>query len=79
MTLRDRAINKMANMEIANCGRWATITIKKTGEVLTLQRLGYGPMERPHSDKHQLLNSEKQVLVVGEGLGDIADYILNHF
>lgn len=77
MKLRDLAIRKLADLEIANCGRWANITLKRSGEVFTLQRLGYGPMERPHSDRHQLLNSEGQVLVVGEDLGEIADYILS--
>lgn len=77
-TLRNKAINKLATTEISNGGRWANITLKKTGEVLTLQRIGYGPMEIPHTDKHQLLNSKGQILAEGY-LKDIADYLLNTY
>lgn len=74
--LRDLAANKLARLEIANCGRWARITLKKTGEVLTLVRLGYGSMENPWTDKHHLEDSQGNVLTVGKDLWEIADYIL---
>lgn len=71
-----RATQKLAQMELANCGRWCNITLKKTGEVLTLIRTGYGPMEYPQGDSHKLQNSQGQVLVEAESLEKVAQYIL---
>lgn len=44
----------IAQKEVANCGRWCELTMKKNGDVITVERLGYGPMERPEWDAHKL-------------------------
>lgn len=45
----------IAKKEIANSGRWCEVKIKKTGDIIQIIRLGYGPMERPEWDAHKLV------------------------
>ena len=48
-------VDRLAKLEIANCGRWCEVTLKKTGEVVRVIRTGYGPMECPEWDSHKVL------------------------
>lgn len=49
----------LAKKEVSNCGRWCEVTLNKTGEKVTIVRTGYGAMERPEGDSHNvLLNGE---------------------
>lgn len=49
----------LAKKEIRNCGRWCEVTLNKTGETVKIVRTGYGAMERPEGDSHEvLLNGE---------------------
>ena len=70
---------ELINREMKNLGRWCEITMKKTGEVLTLVRTGYGPMEYPEKDNHELvLKSTGHVLISGS-FYECAKYINDNF
>lgn len=75
----DRAVDALVKKELVNVGRWAKVTIKKTGETLTLVRTGYGPMEYPERDPHILKNSEGEILCEADDLIGIARYILDTY
>lgn len=77
--LVEKAAQRLVNLEMANGGRWCNITIRKTKEVLTLVRTGYGPHEYPQGDSHTLKDSQGKVLNNSTDIWEMAKYILNNF
>ena len=51
---QSKVVDALAKRMVSNCGRWCEITMKRTGEVITIVRTGYGPMERPESDTQEV-------------------------
>ena len=50
----------LARREISNGGRWCEVVLKATGETVRVVRTGFGPMERPYGDGHEVhINGEK--------------------
>jgi hypothetical protein len=70
----------LARREIANCGRWCEVTIKKTGDVIRIIRLGYGPMEQPEWDAHKLvINGSELYGTEFSNLGQVAAWICERY
>lgn len=75
--IRRKAVSAIASKEIGNCGRWCEITMRNTGTVLKIVRTGYGAMERPETDGHEILiNGE--VIANCKDLYEAADFILTY-
>lgn len=49
---------------VANGGRWCEVALKKTGDVVRVVRVGYGPMERPEWDNYVLVVNGEQMFGV---------------
>lgn len=82
-TERRNAIRKIEDelikREMKNLGRWCKITMKRTGKTLIINRLGYGPMEYPEKDPHNILDENHDVIADGfETLWDVANWIYEH-
>lgn len=62
MTKAERIRNTTSELrkrEMKNLGRWCEVTLKRTGEKILVVRTGYGPMERPEGDPHEIsINDE---------------------
>ena len=56
-----KTVNELAKREIRNCGRWCEVTLKRTGETILISRTGYGPMECPENDSHEIFIGEEVV------------------
>lgn len=74
-----KIMDALVERELANVGRWAELTMKKTGETLTLIRTGYGPMEYPERDSHILKDSNGNIICKANDLFGIAQYIFNAY
>lgn len=70
----------IAKKEIANGGRWCELTMKKNGDVITIERVGYGPMERPEWDAHKLIVNGSQLFGTEfSNLGQVAAWIAERY
>ena len=50
----NRTEDALAKIEVANGGRWCEVVLKETGETVRVVRTGYGPMEHPDGDSHEV-------------------------
>lgn len=67
---------ELADREVANGGRWIEIKLKKTNEVVRVIRRGYGPMEFPHNDNHDIkINGE--IVAQCDDLYKVAEWLCN--
>ena len=70
----------LAKKEVANCGRWCEVTMKKNGDVVKIERVGYGPMERPEWDAHKVcVNGIEQFGLEFKNLGQVAAWICENY
>ena len=79
MTRKDVRVNKtvqaLAKKEIAeHLGRWCEVTLKRTGETVKVVRTGYGPMERPEWDKHEI-KIDGEVVESFDNLREVAKWL----
>lgn len=49
-----KTADALSDKIVANSGRWCEVTLKKTGETITVMRESYGPMERPMYDEFNI-------------------------
>lgn len=80
-TKRERLIgdivDELARRELReHLGRMTTITMKKSGRVLDIIRTGYGAMEYPERDSHEV-RENGEVVAQGKTLYEIANWIIN--
>lgn len=72
-----KIVNAIAEKEInEHLGRWCELTLKATGEKLKIVRTGYGPMEYPERDKHEIYINDKLVGKFND-LYEVAKWICN--
>lgn len=71
-----RTMIELADREVANGGRWVEIKLKKTHEVVRVVRRGYGPMEYPQNDNHDIEINGEVVAQCGD-LYEVAEWLCN--
>lgn len=70
----------IAREEIANSGRWCELTMKKNGDIIRVERIGYGPMEKPEWDSHKLIVNGKAMFGTEfSNLGQVAAWIAERY
>lgn len=79
MTERDnlllRVTEDLAKREISeHIGRWCEVTLKRTGETIKVVRTGYGSMERPQTDPHDIWIGDERVGSF-KNLREVAEWI----
>lgn len=79
MKMEIRIANSLEVKMLANGGRWCEIVMKKTGEKLKVVRTGYGSFENVISDSANLVDMSGNVIVSGNSLYEIADYITKKY
>lgn len=69
-------VAELARRELReHVGRFTVITMKKSGRVLTINRTGYGPMEYPERDPHEVIENGN-VIAEGRDLYAIAKWLI---
>ena len=67
---------ELAKRECKNLFRWCEVTLKKTGEVVTVIRTGYGPAEYPERDSQKVeINGE--VIAEFDSLYEVAEWMID--
>jgi len=75
-----KIVEALLKREVANCGRWCEITMKKNGDVVRVIRIGCGPMERPEWDTHALMVNGNQLYGTEfKNLYELAQWICDHY
>ena len=69
----------LAKKEVANCGRWCEVTIKKNGDVVRVERMGYGPMERPEWDAHKVFVNGIELELEFKNLAQVAAWMCENY
>lgn len=71
-----KIVDELSKRELnEHLGRWTEITMKKSGRVLRIVRTGYGPMEYPEKDSHEI-KENGVVIAEFESLYGVAKWLL---
>lgn len=68
-----KTMSALAKKEIQNGGRWCEVTLKRTGEVVRIERLGYRTTEWPEFEPHKVsVNGMELFGTEFRNLGEVA-------
>lgn len=67
---------ELSKREIRNGGRWIHITMKN-GRELDIVRTGYGPMEKPEWDSHEV-QENGEVVIECANLNEVAIWMIRN-
>lgn len=70
-----KIVNEISKREIRNYGRWTEITMKRSGRKFIIVRTGYGPMERPEWDGHEV-KEKSEVVAEFKNLYELAVWLM---
>lgn len=73
-----KIVDELSKRELnEHLGRWTEITMKKSGRVFEIVRTGYGPMEYPEKDSHEI---KENGIVIAEfkSLYGVAKWLLSN-
>lgn len=75
MTMGSKISYALESMILTNGGRWTEVTMKKTGEKLTVLRTGYKSFEDAMNDSFMVINEEGETLYESETLRGIGQWM----
>ena len=75
--LLNRIVSEICKREMKNLGRWCEVEMKKSGKIIQIVRTGYGPMEYPERDSHEI-QIDGEVVAKCDDLMGVAIWMLNN-